>query len=922
MNKRIFGLLSLLIVAVLVATGAMPTLEAKAQEGECDDPLGCVVVAAGDPIKLASALVIAGPNESLGTDSQRGVEIAIADRGQVAGHEVELQAEDDGCSAEGGQTAATRIASDPDVVAVVGHSCSSSCTPAAPIYNDAGITMISPSCTAPALTGAATHVPSFLRTAHNDNVQGRVMAEFVYNELGLRTAATIHDGSPYAEQLQQVFADVFTELGGTITAQEAVNVGDTDMRPVLTSIATGSPELLYYPIFTAEGGFVTSQAKEVAGLENTILAGADGMISPDFLNAAGEAAEGMYISGPNLAFTGDKYANFVAAHEAEYGEPPISAFHAHAYDAANMIFDAIEQVAQTDADGNTVIGRQALREALYATAGFDGITGKLTCNENGDCADPQIGVNQVTNGEYVQIYQGGGAAAVDPECEYGGLIKSIEAVDDLTVKFTLCSPDVAFPPKLASPSFNIQPSEYLEATGGTGDILDKLVGTGPYQMVEWKKGDSVIFKRFEDYWGEPAKTENLIMRWSTEAAQRLLELQAGTVDGIDNPSPDDFATIAGDSNLKIYPRPGLNLFYLGFNRNYPPFDNEKVRQALSYAIDKQRIVENFFPGGSDVANYVTPCSLEGGCEGPAWPEYNPEKAKELLAEAGFPDGFDTKIAYRDVVRAYLPEPGVVAQDLQAQLKEVGINAEIEVMESGAFVDAAVQGRLETLYLLGQNADYPDVTNFLDYHFGAGATELFGEGFLDIQAVLKQAASLSDQAERNELYAQANELLTQHVPMVPIAHGGSATVFKASAEGAHASPVGDEQFAVVEIPGQDTLVWMQGAEPISAYCADETDGETARLCEQVAESLLRFSVGGAEVEPALAESYEVNEDLTEWTFKLRPGVKFHDGSDLDAQDVLTTFEAQWDAANPLHTGRTGDFVYFQIYFGAFKNAPAE
>jgi branched-chain amino acid transport system substrate-binding protein len=408
MNNRIVWLLSLLMGVFLLATGAIPTLEAKAQEGECDDPLGCVVVAPGDPITLASALVIAGPNESLGTDSQHGVEIAIKDRGQVAGHDVELQAEDDGCSAEGGQTAATRIAANPDVVAVVGHSCSSSCTPAAPIYNDAGLTMISPSCTAPALTAAATHVPSLLRTAHNDNVQGRVMAEFVYNELGLTTAATIHDGSPYAEQLQQVFADVFEELGGTITAQEAVNVGDTDMRPVLTSIATDKPELIYYPIFIAEAGFITAQAKEVAGLEDTILAGADAMLSPDFLTAAGEASEGMYASGPDLAFTGEVYANFVTTYETDFGSQPTAAFHAHAYDAANMIFDAIEKVAQTDADGNTVIGRQALRDALYATSGFQGITGRLTCNENGDCANPKIAVNLIENGEFVPVYQGGG----------------------------------------------------------------------------------------------------------------------------------------------------------------------------------------------------------------------------------------------------------------------------------------------------------------------------------------------------------------------------------------------------------------------------------------------------------------------------------------------------------------------------------
>ncbi len=250
MNKRLFmGLTTLSAILLLLAAcggGAAPattevTEAAPATEeaaAGCADELGCVTIAPGDPIKIASALVIAGPNETLGIDSQRGVEIAIAGRGDVAGHSVELVAEDGGCSAEGGQTAATKIASDENIVAVVGHNCSSSCTPAVPIYNDAGLTMISPSCTAPALTDPSTHVPSLLRTAHNDNIQGRVMAEFVYNELGLRSAATLHDGSPYAEQLQQVFADVFTELEGTITAQEAVNVNDTDMRPVLTSIAT------------------------------------------------------------------------------------------------------------------------------------------------------------------------------------------------------------------------------------------------------------------------------------------------------------------------------------------------------------------------------------------------------------------------------------------------------------------------------------------------------------------------------------------------------------------------------------------------------------------------------------------------------------------------------------------------------------
>jgi peptide/nickel transport system substrate-binding protein len=223
-------------------------------------------------------------------------------------------------------------------------------------------------------------------------------------------------------------------------------------------------------------------------------------------------------------------------------------------------------------------------------------------------------------------------------------------------------------------------------------------------------------------------------------------------------------------------------------------------------------------------------------------------------------------------------------------------------------------------MLGWGADYPDQTNFLDYHFGKGASPQFGAGFTDLQDVLAKAAKLSDQAERNKLYAQANALVKQHVPMVPVAHGGSATAYKADVTGAHSSPLGNENFSVMTPADRKQFVWMQNAEPLSLYCADETDGESLRACEQMNESLLAFKVGGTAVEPSLAEKYTANADLTEWTFDLRKGVKFSDGSDLTAKDVVASWAAQWDAANPLHKGRTGDFVYFSSLFGAFLNAP--
>src|SRR5690606_10488348 len=269
-------------------------------------------------------------------------------------------------------------ASNPQIVAIVGTSCSSEARVLAPVVAEAGMVIVSPSNTAPDLTDPATRAPGYFRTAHNDTVQGRAAAEFAI-EQGIRSAATIHDGSVYAEQLANVFAESFEELGGEIVAQEAVNVGDTDMRPVLTRIASAQPELIYYPIFVAEGGFITRQAREVSGLEEVALMGADGMFSPDFLEAAGEAAEGMYHSSPDFSAFGDQYQGFLQKHQEKYGEEPLSAFHAHAYDATMMIAKAIEQVAVQGADGTLWIGRQALRDAVAATANFQGLTGNLTC---------------------------------------------------------------------------------------------------------------------------------------------------------------------------------------------------------------------------------------------------------------------------------------------------------------------------------------------------------------------------------------------------------------------------------------------------------------------------------------------------------------------------------------------------------------
>jgi branched-chain amino acid transport system substrate-binding protein len=379
---------------------------AEAAAFTCSDAIGCVTYGPHDPIKLAAALVISGPNADLGLDSQHGVEIAIDFQGQVDGHDVLLQAEDDGCNAEGGQAAGQKIVSDPSIIGVVGTSCSGAAVPMSKVISDAGYFMISPSNTSPVLTDPAqAWNPGYLRTAHNDNVQGAAMADFAYNVLGLKTAAAIHDGDPYTEGLANAFRNSFEALGGRVIAFTAINVGDTDMHPVLSAVAAaGPPDFIYFPVFTAECAFLAKQSKEVAGLEKTVVAAADGCISNAAAAAIGPAGEGMYFSGPDISFSGALNDKFIAAYKAKFGADPISVFHAHAFDATNMIFACIEKVGVLDADGTLHIGRQAMRDCLYATRDFQGITGSLTCDQYGDCAAPMISVSKLVSGQYVKVW--------------------------------------------------------------------------------------------------------------------------------------------------------------------------------------------------------------------------------------------------------------------------------------------------------------------------------------------------------------------------------------------------------------------------------------------------------------------------------------------------------------------------------------
>jgi branched-chain amino acid transport system substrate-binding protein len=390
--------LGVFAAAGLLAIAVVGPVSAQAPE----DPLGVVEIPAGEPVVIAGWGVLSGANASLGQDWVNSMMIAADDRNnEIKGHPIEIITEDAGCSPEGGASAAAKLASNPTLVGLIGSACSDETVGGIAAITNAGLTTISPSNTRPALTAPdrGPEYAGYMRTAFNDASQGKAVAAFLFNELGLTKAATVHDGSAYAEALVGVFEEEFAALGGEIVASEAIQVGQTDMKPVLTSVAAAGPEVIYYPIFTAEGGFMTAQSKEVAGLENVALIGSDGMFSADMVKGAGAAANGMYLSSPDFSAFQAGYQDLLDKYMAKFGINPPQAFHAHGYDAAGILMNAIEKVSVEGEDGTLYVPKGALRDELFATKDYPGVTGSLSCSEFGDCGAQLIAVYQLGQAE-------------------------------------------------------------------------------------------------------------------------------------------------------------------------------------------------------------------------------------------------------------------------------------------------------------------------------------------------------------------------------------------------------------------------------------------------------------------------------------------------------------------------------------------
>jgi peptide/nickel transport system substrate-binding protein len=354
--------------------------------------------------------------------------------------------------------------------------------------------------------------------------------------------------------------------------------------------------------------------------------------------------------------------------------------------------------------------------------------------------------------------------------EEGHVIKEIKAVDAYTVQFTLTRPQAPFLKNIAMSPFGIASPEAVKKFGE--EFRANPVGTGPFKFVEWKQNDTITLEKNTEYWQEGLpKLNKVIYRVIPENTARLNALANGEIDVMDGLNNSDEATVLANDNLQIIERPSMNVGYLGLTTTRPPFDNKLVRQAINHAIDKQSIIDAFYGGKALPAVNPMPASIEGYNDAIEPYPYDLEKAKALLAEAGFADGFEMDLWAMPVARPYMPEGMKVAEVIQASLAEIGVTAKIQSVDWATYLDKAAKGEFDA-FMLGWTGDNGDADNFiytlLDKD-SIGSNNYAQYSSDELHEVLIAAQTESDPDARNELYKKAQEIVHEDAPWVPLVH---------------------------------------------------------------------------------------------------------------------------------------------------------
>ncbi|PID20835.1 ABC transporter substrate-binding protein [Sporosarcina sp. P3] len=350
------------------------------------------------------------------------------------------------------------------------------------------------------------------------------------------------------------------------------------------------------------------------------------------------------------------------------------------------------------------------------------------------------------------------------------VIESVKADGDSTVIITLKRPQAPFLKNLAMSMFAISSPEAFEK--GDDEYERNPVGTGPFKFVEWKPNETITIEKNEEYWQEGLpKLDRVIFQAIPNNSARLNALLSGEIDLADGINPADGVKIEDHDALQLFERPSMNVGYLGLTVTREPFDKKEVRQAMNYAIDKQSIIDSFFEGRAEVAKNAMPSSISGYNDDVEDYAYDPEKAKELLKEAGLEDGFEMELWAMPVPRPYMPDGTKVAEAIQSNLADVGIKAKIVSYEWATYLDKASKGEADA-FMLGWTGDNGDADNFLyvlldEDNIGSNNYTYFKND--ETHKLFLEAQTEVDEDKRIELYKQAQEILHEEAPWVPLAH---------------------------------------------------------------------------------------------------------------------------------------------------------
>ncbi len=381
------------------ATTMAPLVAIDATETCKADPFGCATIKAGQTIKIGMGGPMTGDNASFGLDSAQAAKIAITDAGTFNGFSFELDAQDDGGSAEGGAAVANKFVSDPQIVAIEGHVFSGATGAAMPIYEKVGLVMLSGSATNPPLTKTGSKV--FNRGVFTDAIQGKFIAQYIHDKLKASKVAIIHDSTTYGQGLADIVKAELVSLGTEPLTFQAITPGESDYSSVLADLASKEPEVLFLGGYAAEATVLINQMAQ-SGLDDTIFFGGDGIFGADLIDRTKKNGEGVHAASlvPASSAAVDKYN---AAYEAAYAQQPgkLSPYSWTAYDAAAVLIKAIQSVAILGTDGSLYIPRSALIAAVRGTKDYQGLSGVISCDAVGECGSSGPVFYMIKDGEWV-----------------------------------------------------------------------------------------------------------------------------------------------------------------------------------------------------------------------------------------------------------------------------------------------------------------------------------------------------------------------------------------------------------------------------------------------------------------------------------------------------------------------------------------